>query len=281
MNQTEQTPTPRFYVPAPNEGATRQIRTLTTDGQTEEAELLQAMIDTPQAAWFTQGTPRQTEQAVRSLVEQAAARRPCPSWWPITSLFGTAPSFAAGGATTVTEYEAWIDAFAAGVGEHTAVIILEPDGLGIIPWYKQFRGTDAEVSGYEWCQPDQANEAAVAAERFAVTSNHAVDVLKALPCTRLSGRHAQCLAERAPTLRSASCKRAWNERTAFLNVSNYQLSEDQLAYGSAISDCIYLAQHGGPALEQCPGDGLDAAFAAGRVDTRPWRASALRCRHQS
>lgn len=54
------------------------------------------------------------------------------------------------------------------IGDAEAIVILEPDGLGIIPWYKQFRGMTSEAAGYEWCQPAEASEASAANERFAM-----------------------------------------------------------------------------------------------------------------
>ncbi len=60
--------------------------------------------------------------------------------------FRDCAQFSAGGATSVAEYEAWIDGFAAGIGDQPAVVILEPDGLGIIPWYKQFRDTPSRAA---------------------------------------------------------------------------------------------------------------------------------------
>ena len=41
--------------------------------------------------------------------------------------------YSTGGATDTAAYQAWIDGFARGVGDGKAVVILEPDGLGIIP----------------------------------------------------------------------------------------------------------------------------------------------------
>ena len=56
--------------------------------------------------------------------------------------FRDCAQFSAGGATTPAEYEAWIDGFAAGIGDREAIVILEPDGLGIIPWYDPYGGAD-------------------------------------------------------------------------------------------------------------------------------------------
>ena len=105
--------------------------------------------------------------------------------------FRDCAQYSAGGATSVAEYEAWIDAVAAGIGDREAVVILEPDGLGIIPWY-----TTDQRRRAEWCQPAEADPATAASDRFAML-NHAVDALGANPGTpRLPRRHAQRLARR-------------------------------------------------------------------------------------
>jgi endoglucanase len=41
--------------------------------------------------------------------------------------------YSAGGALNEAAYEAWISAFAAGIGNGRAVVILEPDALGNLP----------------------------------------------------------------------------------------------------------------------------------------------------
>ena len=54
--------------------------------------------------------------------------------------FRDCAQYSAGGALDTAEYEAWIDGFAAGIGDRPATVILEPDGLGIIPHYTTFDG---------------------------------------------------------------------------------------------------------------------------------------------
>ena len=84
--------------------------------------------------------------------------------------------FSAGGATSPDEYDAWIEAFAAGIGTPTAIVILEPDGLGIIPWYNPFADRDTWVTNpnYEWCQPAEADPATASVERFAMLNTRSM-----------------------------------------------------------------------------------------------------------
>ena len=175
-------PNTEFYVAKHNHGAIEQIADLTSSGDKASADLIRAMIKTPQAVWFTKGTPKQTQQAVKNTVKRAAGKGTVPVLVAYNIPFRDCAQFSAGGATTVEEYKAWIDGFAKGIGKETAVVILEPDGLGIIPWYKQFRGLDSEAEAFEWCQPAEADEGSAADERFEML-NYAVDAFKAQPHT--------------------------------------------------------------------------------------------------
>jgi len=236
-SQTDLDPGTQFYVPKVNHGAIEQIADLTSSGEKGDAALIREMIETPQAVWFTSGTPHKTQQDVKNTVQRAAGKGQVPVLVAYNIPFRDCAQFSAGGATSVAEYEAWIDGFAAGIGDNPAVVILEPDGLGIIPWYRQFRGLPSE-GGYEWCQPAEADEATAADERFAML-NYAVDALKAQPNTSvyLDGTHSAWLGsgDAAHRLAQAGVERADG---FFLNVSNYRLTEHLEKYGAWVSKCL-------------------------------------------
>lgn len=229
-------PDTEFYVPKPNHGAQAQIADLTASGGKADADLIRAMTDTPQAVWFTQGTPDSVRKDVRHTVNQAADKGAVPVLVAYNIPFRDCAQFSAGGATTAAEYRAWIDGFAAGTGDQQAVVILEPDGLGIIPYYRPY-GT----GGYEWCQPAEADPETAAADRFAML-NYAVDALKAHPNVRvyLDGTHSGWLGagDAAHRLVQAGVQRADG---FFLNVSNYQFSANLTHYGTWVSGCITYA----------------------------------------
>lgn len=238
-------PDTQFYVPKRNQGAIEQIADLTSSGEKADAALIRGMIETPQAIWFTRGTPHGIQQEVKNTVQRAAGKKTVPVLVAYNIPFRDCAQFSAGGATTVQEYMDWIDGFAAGIGEQQAVVILEPDGLGIIPWYKQFRGLDSEAGDYEWCQPDEADEATAADERF-VMLNYAVDALKAQPnvIVYLDGTHSSWLGsgDAAHRLVQAGVDRADG---FFLNVSNYRFTEHLEKYGTWISKCIWFGSDPG------------------------------------
>jgi endoglucanase len=230
----------KLYVPPPNRGAKRQIAELIADGDRDGANLIRAMIDTPQAIWFTAGTPKSVKKDVRSTVNRAAAKRSVPVLVAYNVPFRDCAQFSAGGATTQAEYEAWIDGFAAGIGGRRAIVILEPDGLGIIPWYDPYGGADGS-DALEWCQPAEADPATAASERFEMLS-YAVDVLADLPrvTTYLDGTHSAWLGvgDIAHRLAQAGVDDADG---FYLNVSNYQYTVNNVHYGRWISSCLAYA----------------------------------------
>jgi endoglucanase len=238
-------PDTQFYVPKPNQGAIEQIADLTASGNRADAMLIKTMIQTPQAVWFTKGTPKRVLQDVRNTVQRAAGKGTVPVLVAYNIPFRDCAQFSAGGATSVEEYKAWIDGFAAGIGNAEAVVILEPDGLGIIPWYNPFANRDTWVTNpnYEWCQPAEASSSTAAAQRFEML-NYAVDKLKANPGTSvyLDGTHSGWLGagDAADRLIQAGVEDADG---FFLNVSNYRLNSHLEKYGMWVSKCIAFASN--------------------------------------
>lgn len=242
----------RFYTPPPNHDAVRQIAQLIAQRKRADARLLGEMLATPQAVWFTQGTPKSVKQDVRVTVKLAAATRTVPVLVAYNIPFRDCAQFSAGGATTAQEYKDWIDGFAAGIGSAKALVILEPDGLGIIPWYDPYGSADGN-NNLDWCQPAEANPATAAADRFAML-NYAVDALKAKPnvSVYLDGTHSGWLGvgDAAHRLVQAGVARADG---FYLNVSNYHFSANLAQYGTWISSCIATATTGAPAeFNSCP-----------------------------
>lgn len=224
-----------FYVPKPDHGAIEQIAALTSQGAREDAALIRAMIDTPQAVWFEGGTPEQAEHGVRDTVARAAAKKSVPVLVVYNIPYRDCSQFSAGGASGTDEYLAWIEGFAAGIGNAEVMVILEPDGLGIIPWYTTINGE------LEWCQPS-GGDASLAAARF-TELNAAVDRIKEQPnaAVYLDGTHSGWLGvgDLSDRLIKAGVERADG---FFVNVSNYQEQRKLEKYGTWTSQCLYLAE---------------------------------------
>jgi endoglucanase len=224
-------------VPPAQKGAKEQIAELTAQGDKAAAAQIRAITDTPQAVWFEAGTPKSVKQDVRLTVNRAAAKRSVPVLVTYNIPFRDCAQFSAGGATTRAEYEAWIDGFAAGIGDYPAIVVLEPDGLGIIPWYDPYGSADGS-NALEWCQPAEADPATAASDRFAML-NHAVDALAGLPnvTTYLDGTHSAWLGSGDIADRLVRAGVAGADGF-FLNVSNYQFTANNAQYGRWISQCI-------------------------------------------
>lgn len=217
-------PTAQFYVPKPNHGALEQIADLNSSGQKGDANLIKQMIQTPQAVWFTKGTPKTVMQDVRNTVQRAADKGQIPVLVAYNIPGRDCANLSAGGATNTAEYEAWIDAFADGIGNDKVIVIVEPDGLGLLP------GSN--------CGGPRSDYPFTDAQRYAEI-NYAVDALEAKPNTLvyLDATHSAWLnvGDASNRLLQAGVQDADG---FYLNVSNYQFTANSVEYGTWISKCI-------------------------------------------
>lgn len=210
----------------------------TLSGQArDDAQLLGSIAS---ATWFTDGTPDEVRTAVDAVVTAAATRGEMPVLVAYDIPFRDCALYSAGGAADTAAYEAWIDAFAAGIGDRPATVILEPDGLGVIPHYTTLDGT------VDSCQPAEVDPETASSDRFAQL-NHAVDAVKARPRTSvyLDGTSSAWLSvpEISDRLVKAGVERADG---FFLNVSNYQFTANGFWFGTWVSQCIAYATQVNP-----------------------------------
>ncbi len=225
----------RLFVPDPNPAALDQLHALRRAHERRDAALVEAMVDTPQSVWLVGGTPESVADYVKTTMRKARTQRSVPVFIAYNIPFRDCSGLSAGGAQNTAEYLAWIDAVAAAIGKGDAMVVLEPDSLGIIPYHVSLGGSA------EWCQPADAVAATAADERYAQL-NAAVDRLKQQPNVRvyLDGTHSHWLGagDAAWRLSRAGIERADG---FFLNVSNYQASERLEKYGTWISSCLAFA----------------------------------------
>lgn len=223
-----------FYVPAPDQGAIDQIAQLQSSGDSQDAALIAAMVARGHAVWFTSGNPGQVENAVRSTVDDAAAKGRVPVLVAYDVPFRDCAQYSAGGAKNTSEYLAWIEGLSAGIGQSKAVVILEPDGLGLIP--NAGCTLSAESLAAAGLTAEQAEQ-----QRYAQISG-AIDILEKRPSTLvyLDATHPAWMAvgDIAQRLVTAGVQRA---QGFFVNASNYQYTANDTFYGTWISDCIAYA----------------------------------------
>jgi endoglucanase len=233
----------QFYVPKPDKGALAQISDLLSNQDKVDAALIRAMTNKSHAVWFTGGTPAEVQRQVRETVNAAAGQHSVPVLVAYDVPFRDCGQFSAGGALNTADYLAWIEGFARGIGSSKAVVLLEPDGLGIIPYNTDINGNA------EWCQPAlsgtgltplTANQA-----RYEQISG-AVVRLERQPNVRvyLDGTHSAWLGVGDIAQRLAKAGVA-NAQGFFLNVSNYQFTQNGVQYGTWISDCLASGNYAG------------------------------------
>jgi endoglucanase len=273
----------RQFVPPPDPDGVQQVRQLVHQRRFRDAALVTREITTPQAVWFTKGTPREVEKAVRRTMRQARRQHAVPTLVAYDLPYRDCGQYSAGGARDTAEYERWIAAFARGIGDASANVILEPDGLGIIPFYTPLYGP------MDWCRPtdDQGNPSPGAdpQHRFAQL-NFAVDQLEQQPgaAVYLDSGHSAWMGagEAADRLIKAGVQRA---QGFFTNVSNYRSTSDSAQFGTWVSDCIAFATNGAEGgwrlghTDYCPGQynaAGQADYGASQVaSTNAWYASNL------
>jgi endoglucanase len=223
----------RFFVPPPDNGGVQQLASLIKSKQLQDAARLTAMGLTPQAVWFTSGTPSDVKKAVKKTMDGAALEGSVPVLVSYNIPFRDCAQYSAGGALDTASYEAWIDGFAGGIGKGKAVVVLEPDSLGLIP------GTDCPIYVVDSTGNKVPAPGADQATRLALI-NYAVDKLAATApnaLVYLDATHSGWLnvGDASTRLAAAGVARA---QGFFLNISNYQISSNLVFYGTWISECL-------------------------------------------
>jgi len=245
----------RLFVPPPTPAAITQIEQLAKAGDRHDARLLADMVTTPQAVWLTSGTPTQVQAQVRTTMAEAARQHAVPTLVAYDIPGRDCAQFSAGGALDEASYDAWIDAVAAGLGQRRAIVILEPDALGLIPSSCGLPSTTFPFTDVQ---------------RYAEL-NHAVDALAAdrHVGVYLDGTHSawQSVGTISQRLLTAGVQRA---RGVFVDVSNYQPTPELVDYGTWISECIAIVTDPANPLFDNPGACASQYFPATQSDFSTW-----------
>jgi len=270
-----------LFVPPPNPGAVEQIAVLAKSNAAREAAAITAMEAVPQAIWFSKGTPEEVQSAVSNAMVRAAQDRSLRVLATSNRPYRDCAGFSAGGAKNTAAYEEWIDGFARGIGNERAVVILEPDSTGMIPYTTSLDGTP------DTCRPTVTDGSgrtvpapgASADESYAQIRYAAASLAKRAPNARvyLDGTHAAWL----PVGESAyRLYRSGVEETQgfAVNVSSFQLTSRSIQYGAWISKCLHYATQvakdaGKPAaFRRCANQptGADAVVEGAWANTEAW-----------
>jgi endoglucanase len=214
----------RFHIKKPNEGALKQIVQALLRGKFRDAELLLRLVTVPQATWLTGGEPAAVAKQVRDVLLEARLQRRVPVFVLYNIPLRDCSGLSAGGAQTSAEYAAWIDAISGAIGSRDAVVMLEPDGLALMPMD---------------CGQDPTGT--LTAERFDQL-RYAIQALKALSNTRvyLDAGHSNWHSVGAIAGR-LDLVGVRDTQGFYLNPSNYQPTAQQIQYGTWISKCIAFA----------------------------------------
>ncbi|QNA76645.1 glycoside hydrolase family 6 protein [Streptomyces sp. So13.3] len=204
----------------------------------------------PVAQWFNgTSTPQQTTADMAKLQAKAALQGQVPVAVAYNVPGRDCSQYSAGGASNSTEYAAWIDALARGIGSHRTVVILEPDGLALSPAY--CGGTAAQ-------QTDRIAEIRAAVQRLERQSGAVVYLDAGHSAWQNVGVMAGLLVEGGIA----------QAQGFFLNVSNYQTDADLIRYGTQVAQCTwYLRNVPGATGGDCANQYWPAA------DADAWHAS--------
>lgn len=167
----------------------------------------------PQARWFTEANPATITGQVRDYVGPAAATGEVPVLVAYAIPGRDCGGASDGGAASLRTYQEWIGGLAAGLDGARAIVILEPDALAL----------------------QDCLEATQVSARHAALATAVTTIRDADPRAEvyLDAGHSDWHppAEQARRLREAGVLQASGIAT---NVSNYNTTEDEIAYGEAL-----------------------------------------------
>lgn len=185
------------------------------DLDTEEAALLAGIAEQPTARWIA--TPeRLVEETVQEAVDGAEQRDAVATLVAYNIPGRDCGGHSASGEQVAGEdYRAWIDAFVEGLGDHRAIVVLEPDALAQLDCLS---GADAD-------------------ERLGLLHEAVLELSAQGSRVYLDAGHSAWMpaATAAERLEAAGV----GDAAGFsLNVSNFRGTDDQIDYGREVSDEI-------------------------------------------
>lgn len=226
-------PGTNFYTPHIPDGAQAQIAQLTSSGDKADAALIKDEVSTPQAVWFTGGSPRQVQQQVRQVAQQAAGKKTVPTLVVYDVPGRDCSQYSSGGASSDSAYRSWVDGFAAGLTkDQKVIVIVEPDGLANLP--SDCPSAYTNPGTYPNPAPGTATAGRIADIEYAGKTISAADPAALV---YLDAGHSAWHSVGDITRRLEDADVA-DVQGFSLNTSNYQYTANVSQYGTWISDCV-------------------------------------------
>ncbi|MFE9116293.1 glycoside hydrolase family 6 protein [Streptomyces sp. NPDC007172] len=208
-------PYPGPYWVNPEGPAAEQVSEWRRAGRESDAALIERISLRPQADW---PRPEGVEQQVRDLTGSAARAGRVPVLVAYDIPHRDCDGESRGGAANATAYRTWVDAFARGIGDRAAVVIVEPDAIAHL------------VSG---CP------GAPSAERLSLLA-YAVRELKRGPATKvyLDAGHSAWITDQTTLLEPLRQAGVEQADGFSLNVSSFQTNAASAEYGHRLSAAL-------------------------------------------
>jgi endoglucanase len=204
----------------PNSNPAAWVAANAGDGRADS--IREQIADRPMAHWFGDWD-RDIGTNVAAYVDAAASADHLPVLVAYNIPGRDCGSHSGGGAEDAAEYRAWIDAFASGIGQRPALVILEPDALAQLDACLDDAGQRTRLDLLRY-----------ATERLAEQAPNAWTYHDAGNAGWIA---ADVMAQR---LASAGLDQAHGFS---VNVSNYKTTQDSGAYAQSVNDRL-SAQHG-------------------------------------
>lgn len=192
-------------------------------GDPRRAVVESRIADQPAAVWFADYSPDSITSRVRAVASGGAAQGRVPVLVPYAVPDRDCGGHSQGGAPDLAAYDAWIDRFAAGLGDSEVIVILEPDAIAQSECLSAGQRADRFAS---LARAGRVLKDANARARVYFDAGH-------------SGWNDP--ARQAALLRQAGAASAASSDGIFSNVSNFHDTADEVAYDRAVLDAL-----GGP-----------------------------------
>jgi endoglucanase len=203
-------------VPADAAAAQRRY---TAAGDTVDAHLVARLAAQPTAVWLTTGDAAAVRSTVRGVLTAAGTGTPVLVAYDIPDR--DCGGFSSGGAADATAYASWIAAVAAGLGQASAVVVLEPDAIpDTLP--------QGGCAAFDSAAAESARYRMLAGAVTALSADHHAEVY-------LDAGNAGWITD-LPALASALRSSGIAHAAGFaLNVSSFFSTADSIRYGTGLS----------------------------------------------